>query len=149
MLNKLINYDLKNLSDWLNANKIMLNVTKTELVIFKPKHKKLDFESSLLPSFMLLVLPLFFFFFLFISGELRMACSSNTVEDSTSPGLEFFFPRVRFCFSLSKQRFFFKRSIKVSFSDELLSLTSRFGNLDNGSLGSSGHIPHALNPDCK
>ena len=33
MLNKLINYDLKNLSNWLNASKIMLNVTKTELVI--------------------------------------------------------------------------------------------------------------------
>ena len=32
MLNKLINYDLKNLSNWLNANKITLNVTKTELV---------------------------------------------------------------------------------------------------------------------
>ena len=39
MLNKLINYDLKNLSNWLNANKITLNVTKTELIIIKPKHK--------------------------------------------------------------------------------------------------------------
>ena len=37
MLNKLINHDLKNFSNWLNANKIMLNVTKTELVIFKPE----------------------------------------------------------------------------------------------------------------
>ena len=34
MLNKLINYDFKNLSNWLNAKKIMANVTKTELVIF-------------------------------------------------------------------------------------------------------------------
>ena len=25
----------------------MLNVTKTELVIFKPKHKKLDFEFKI------------------------------------------------------------------------------------------------------
>ena len=40
---KLINYDLRNLSNWFNASKIMLNVTKTELVIFKPKCKKLDF----------------------------------------------------------------------------------------------------------
>ena len=47
MLNKLINYDLKNLSNWLNANKITLNVTKTELVIFKPKRKKLDFEFKI------------------------------------------------------------------------------------------------------
>ena len=47
MLNKLINYDLKNSSNWLNANKITLNVTKTELVIFKPKHKKLDFEFKI------------------------------------------------------------------------------------------------------
>ena len=42
ILNKLINYDLKNLPNCLNANKIMLNVTKTELVMFKPKLKNLD-----------------------------------------------------------------------------------------------------------
>ena len=39
--------NLRNLSNWFNANKIMLNVTKTELVIFKAKHKKLDFEFKL------------------------------------------------------------------------------------------------------
>ena len=38
---------MKNLSNWLNDNKITLNVTKTELVIFKPKHKKLDFEFKI------------------------------------------------------------------------------------------------------
>ena len=37
---KYINLDMKNLSDWLNANKISLNVKKTELVIFKHKKKK-------------------------------------------------------------------------------------------------------------
>ena len=47
MLSKLIYYDLKNLSSWLNPNKIMINITKTELVIFKPKHKKLDFEFKI------------------------------------------------------------------------------------------------------
>ena len=47
MLSKHINYDLKNLSNWLNANKITLNVTKAELVIFKPKCKKLDFEFKI------------------------------------------------------------------------------------------------------
>ena len=40
-LNKYINLDMKNLTDWLNANKISLNVEKTELVIFKRKKKKL------------------------------------------------------------------------------------------------------------
>ena len=33
---------MKNLTDWLNANKISLNVKKTELVIFKHKKKKLE-----------------------------------------------------------------------------------------------------------
>ena len=47
MLNQLIKYDLKNLSNWLNGTKIMLNVTKTKLVIFKPKRKKLDFEFKI------------------------------------------------------------------------------------------------------
>ena len=39
-LNKLVNADLKHLVHWLNANKISLNVKKTEMVIFKSKQKK-------------------------------------------------------------------------------------------------------------
>ena len=30
--------------NWLNTNKISLNVSKTELILFKPKMKKLDFD---------------------------------------------------------------------------------------------------------
>ena len=36
-LNRLVNLDMKHLPIWLNANKISLNVRKTELVIFKQK----------------------------------------------------------------------------------------------------------------
>ena len=35
---------MKNLTNWLDANKISLNVKKTELVIFKHKNKKLEFQ---------------------------------------------------------------------------------------------------------
>ena len=41
-LNKYVNLDLKNLTYWLNANGISLNVKKTELVIFKHQRKKID-----------------------------------------------------------------------------------------------------------
>ena len=41
-LNKVVNADLKHLVNWLNANKISLNVKKTEMVIFKFKQKKLE-----------------------------------------------------------------------------------------------------------
>ena len=41
-LNKPINLDMKNSTVWLDANKISLNVDKTELVIFKRQRKKLD-----------------------------------------------------------------------------------------------------------
>ena len=41
-LNKFVNIDLKNLANWLNANKISLNVKKTEIVIFKSKRKKFN-----------------------------------------------------------------------------------------------------------
>ena len=42
-LNKYVNFDLKNLTYWLNANRTSLNLkTKTELVIFKHQRKKLD-----------------------------------------------------------------------------------------------------------
>ena len=44
-LNKLINAELKHLANSLNANKISLNVKKTETVIFKSKQKK--FEGDL------------------------------------------------------------------------------------------------------
>ena len=46
-LNKLVNIDLKNLLYCLNANKISLNVKKTELVIFKSKQKQFDGEIKL------------------------------------------------------------------------------------------------------
>ena len=46
-LNKFVNFDLKNLSNYLNVNKISLNVRKTELIIFKPKMKKVDFDLKL------------------------------------------------------------------------------------------------------
>ena len=38
-LTKTVNQDMKNLTVWLNANKISLNVEKTELVIFKHQKK--------------------------------------------------------------------------------------------------------------
>ena len=46
-LNKYVNLDMKNLTDWLNANKISLNVQKTELVIFKHERKKIDSEVKI------------------------------------------------------------------------------------------------------
>ena len=41
-LNKQVNADLKHLVNWLNANKISLNVKRTEMVILKSKQKKLE-----------------------------------------------------------------------------------------------------------
>ena len=41
-MNKLINADLNHLVNWLNANKIYVNVKKTAIVIFKPKQKKFE-----------------------------------------------------------------------------------------------------------
>ena len=40
-INKQVNYDLKTLSTWLKANKISLNVGKTELVLFTSSKKQL------------------------------------------------------------------------------------------------------------
>ena len=39
-----MNQDLKNLSEWLKANKLSLNVKKRELIIFHPKKTKLDYN---------------------------------------------------------------------------------------------------------
>ena len=45
-LNKLINFDLRNLLYWLRANKISLNIKKTELIIVKSKQKQFDGEQN-------------------------------------------------------------------------------------------------------
>ena len=46
-LNKLVNGDMKHLNNWLSANKISLNVEKTELVIFKSPRKILLDETKI------------------------------------------------------------------------------------------------------
>ena len=46
-LNKLLNIDPRNFTNWLNANKISMNVSKTELISFKPKRKPLDFNMKI------------------------------------------------------------------------------------------------------
>ena len=46
-LNKFLNKDLKNLTNWINANKITLNFDKTEMILFKPTKKPLDCQLKL------------------------------------------------------------------------------------------------------
>ena len=41
-INKFVSIDIKILVTWLNANKISLNVEKSEMVIFKSKRKKFN-----------------------------------------------------------------------------------------------------------
>ena len=48
--NKCINHDLVLINKWLRANKIGLNTTKTDIIIFRPKNKRikkqLNFRNS-------------------------------------------------------------------------------------------------------
>ena len=46
-INKQVNYDLKNLLNWLKANKISLNVGKTELVLFTSSKKQRDCDLKI------------------------------------------------------------------------------------------------------
>ena len=46
-INKYVNKDLRSLSKWLNANKISLNITKTEVLIFKHKGRIFDTDLKL------------------------------------------------------------------------------------------------------
>ena len=46
-LNKLVNRDMKHLNNWWGANKISLNIEKTELVIFKSPRKVLSDKTKI------------------------------------------------------------------------------------------------------
>ena len=46
-LEKFINIDIRNLRKWLNAIKISLNVSKTEMVLLRPKRKSIDFNLKI------------------------------------------------------------------------------------------------------
>ena len=46
-IDRSLNKDLKELSFWLNANKIALNVAKTEVILFKTKHKPCNTDLRL------------------------------------------------------------------------------------------------------
>ena len=46
-ISKQVNYDQKHLANWLTANKISLNVGKTEFVLFTSPKKKLDCDLKI------------------------------------------------------------------------------------------------------
>ena len=46
-INIYVNKDLRSLSKWLNANKISLNITKTEVLVFRRKDRVLDTDLKL------------------------------------------------------------------------------------------------------
>ena len=46
-LQSYLNLDLKNLCKWLRANKICLNVSKTELLVFRHPNKKVNYEFKI------------------------------------------------------------------------------------------------------
>ena len=46
-INKVVNKDLKFLTQWLHANKIYFNVAKAEVIIFRRQKKQLDFDLNL------------------------------------------------------------------------------------------------------
>ena len=45
--NRTLNKDLRELSFWLNANKIALNVEKTEIILFKTRNKNYDVDLKI------------------------------------------------------------------------------------------------------
>ena len=46
-INRTLNKDLRELSFWLTANKIALNVAKTEIILFKTRNKNYDADLKI------------------------------------------------------------------------------------------------------
>ena len=47
VINRTLNKDLRELSFWLNANKIALNVAKAEITLFKTRNKNYDADLKI------------------------------------------------------------------------------------------------------
>ena len=43
----MVNIELRNLHEWLTPNKLTLNTTKSNFVIFHPYHKRVTYQPSL------------------------------------------------------------------------------------------------------
>ena len=43
----IINKELNKLTEWMNVNKLSLNVTKTNFMIFRSKHRKAGFSNNI------------------------------------------------------------------------------------------------------
>ena len=46
-LETVVNHELSNVYHWLIANKLSLNIKKSNFVIFRPRQKKLNYEVNL------------------------------------------------------------------------------------------------------
>ena len=46
-INRTLNKELRELSFWLNANKIAFNVAKTEIILFKTSNKNYDADLKI------------------------------------------------------------------------------------------------------
>ena len=46
-INRTLNIELRELSFWLNANKIALSVAKTEIILFKTSNKNYDADLKI------------------------------------------------------------------------------------------------------
>ena len=42
-----INSDLRGLTDWLNANRISLNISKTEFILFRNRNKTINYDLKI------------------------------------------------------------------------------------------------------
>ena len=46
LMAKMLNHELKSVFEWLCANRLSINVTKTEFIIFRPPKKQLNLRKS-------------------------------------------------------------------------------------------------------
>ena len=87
-LQKHLNLDLKNLTNWLKANKISLNTSKSELIIFRHPNKKINYDFKIkIDGKKLIPTEFVKYLGIFIDQHLSWSYQVNTMSTKLSRGI--------------------------------------------------------------
>ena len=82
-----LNSELAKLTDWLKANKLSINVSKTHYMVFYRSRRKLDKEDNLLDNIIIKQVTFIKFIGIIIDDKLKLIYHISYIKNKISKGM--------------------------------------------------------------